>query len=177
MPTHPMHPMHPMQAMHPHSQRPMRRKAREITDPAVIGEILTKQSLMHLAMSQNNVPFLVPVYFAWNGQSLYFHSAPAGSKIEILKQNPEVCFEISDVRGVIPADDACDFEARHQTVIGFGHVSFVEDIAEKVDALDRIVAHFSTEKFDYPEDKIAQTTILRIDVHSMRCKQHGLQEK
>ena len=166
-----------MPTSHPHAQRPMRRKAREITDPAVIEEILGHQSLMHLAMSLNNTPFLVPVYFAWNGKALYFHSAPAGSKIEILKQNPEVCFEISDVRGVITAPDACDFEARHQTVIGLGRAVFVDDVAEKVDALDRIVAHFSQEKFDYPEDKVAQTTIIRIDVHSMKCKQHGFKEE
>lgn len=165
-----------MNAPHPHTQRPMRRKTREVTDPAIIDRILSTQSLMHLAMSQNNIPFLVPVYYAWNGKSLYFHSAPTGSKIDILRENPEVCFEISDVRGVIPADDACDFEARHQTVIGFGHACFIDDVVEKVEALDRIVAHFSTGKFDYPEDKVGQTTIIRIDIHSMKCKQHGFGE-
>jgi uncharacterized protein len=160
-------------APHPHTQRPMRRKAREIVDPIEINRILAGQNLMHLAMSQNNVPFLVPVFYAWDGKALYFHSAPSGSKIDILHENPEVCFEVSAVRGIIPADEACDYEAQHQTVIGFGRVCFVDDEADKIKALDSIVSRFTDQHFDYPKDKVAQTTVVRIDVHGMKCKQHG----
>ena len=108
------------QASHPHVQRPMRRKAREIVDPKQIDQLLRDEKLMHLAMSQNDIPFLVPVYFAWDGSSLYFHSAQSGSKVDILRGNPEVCFEISAVSGFIEAPEACDFEASHRTVVGFG---------------------------------------------------------
>lgn len=159
---------------HPHSGRPMRRKAREVTDPAEIAGVLARESLLHLAMSQDNIPFLVPVYFGWDGKSIFIHSAPAGSKIDILHANPEVSFEVSEVKGVIPAEDACDFEACHRTVIGFGRVEFVEDETEKIRALDLIVGRFTGQHFDYPKDKVAQTTVLRIDIHSMKCKQHGL---
>lgn len=165
--------MNPTTQTHPHSGRPMRRKAREVTDRAVLEGVLQRQNLMHLAMSQHNVPFLVPVYFGWDGQALYFHSAPAGSKIDILHENPEVCFEVSEVMGVISADDACDFEAHHRTVIGFGRVSFVEEVAEKVRALDLVVGRFTGLHFEYPAEKVAQTTVVRIDIHSMKCKQHG----
>jgi nitroimidazol reductase NimA-like FMN-containing flavoprotein (pyridoxamine 5'-phosphate oxidase superfamily) len=160
-------------ATHPHTGRPMRRKAREMTEPAEIESVLQGEMLMHLAMSQNNVPFLVPVYFGWDGQALYFHSANAGSKIDILRANPEVCFEISSVAGFIEAGEACDFEARHRTVIGFGRAVFVEDEAEKIRALDLIVAHFTTQHFEYPKDNLAKTFVIRIDVHSMKGKQHG----
>lgn len=158
---------------HPHMDRPMRRKAREVTDPVVIESVLQSEKLMHLAMSQNDVPFLVPVYFGWDGKALYFHSASAGSKIGILQANPEVCFEISSVAGFIEAEEACDFEARHRTVIGFGRAVFVEDEAEKIRALDLIVAHFTRKHFEYPKENLAKTLVIRIDVHAMKCKQHG----
>jgi uncharacterized protein len=159
---------------HPHAHRPMRRKAREVTDFAEISGVLQREKLMHLAMSQNDVPFLVPVYFGWDGAALYFHSATAGSKINILQANPEVCFEVSTVAGFIEADEACDFEARHSTVIGFGRVTFLQDEAEKTRALDLIVARFTPKPFAYPKDNLAKTFVLRIDVHAMKCKQHGL---
>lgn len=160
-------------AAHPHALRPMRRKAREIMDPVLIESVLQAEKLMHLAMSQNDMPFLVPVYFGWDGCALYFHSASAGSKISILQGNPEVCFEISSVAGFIEAEDACDFEAHHRTVIGFGRVVFIEDEAEKTRALDLIVARFTDKHFEYPKENLAKTFVLRIDVHSMKGKQHG----
>jgi len=161
-------------ATHPHAQRPMRRKAREVTDPVAISGLLQREKLMHLAMSQNDVPFLVPVYFGWDGTALYFHSATAGSKISILQANPEVCFEVSSVAGFLEADEACDFEARHTTVIGFGRVTFLDDEAAKTQALNLIVARFTTRQFDYPKDNLAKTLVARIDVHAMKCKQHGM---
>jgi nitroimidazol reductase NimA-like FMN-containing flavoprotein (pyridoxamine 5'-phosphate oxidase superfamily) len=151
----------------------MRRKAREIADPTQIDNVLRQEKLMHLAMSQNDVPFLVPVYFGWDGKALYFHSANAGSKIEILQANPEVCFEVSSVTGFVEAPEACDFEAQHRTVIGFGRAAFITNEAEKTRALDLIVARFTDQRFEYPKENLAKTFVIRIDVHAMKGKQHA----
>jgi len=78
---------------HPHGA--MRRKEREITDRAEIDTILASTNVMHLALADGDVPFLVPVFFAYDEASMCFHSASAGTKIEILKRNPKVCFEVS----------------------------------------------------------------------------------
>lgn len=158
---------------HPHLQRPMRRRVREITDPEQIEKLLQQEKIMHLAMSQNDKPFLVPVYFAWDGEALYFHSASAGSKIEILRSNPHVCFEISSVAGFIEAPLACDFEARHRTLIGFGQVSFIEDPLQKARALKLIVARFTDRQFEFPEENLAKTLVIRIQIQGIKGKQHG----
>ena len=133
--------MHDLSEGHPHGA--MRRKDREITDRAEIDAIIRSAKVMHLALADNNVPFLVPVFYAYDGTALYFHSARVGTKIEIIKRNNNVCFEISVDHGVIESDMACDFEAKHRTVIGFGKATFVEDEVEKIKALNMIVAQFS----------------------------------
>ncbi|SEH31159.1 pyridoxamine 5'-phosphate oxidase family protein [Magnetospirillum fulvum] len=158
-------------AGHPHG--PMRRKEREITERAEIDAILASEKVMHLALSDDNVPFLVPVFYAYDGTVLYFHSAPAGSKIDILKRNDRVCFEVSVDHGVIEDERACDFEARHRTVIGTGRAVFVEDEAEKIRALDQIVALFTKTHFTYPAPKLAHTTVIRIDIDQIKGKSHG----
>lgn len=153
--------------------RPMRRRSREITDRAEIDAILAGDKVMHLALARDNVPFLVPVFYGFDGAALYFHSASAGTKIEILKQNNRVCFEVTTEHGVVSADAACDFEARHRTVIGFGRASFVEDRAEKVKALDLIVSRFTERTFDYPPEKLGITRVIRIDIDSIKGKAYG----
>ncbi|NTV45814.1 MAG: pyridoxamine 5'-phosphate oxidase family protein [Chlorobiales bacterium] len=151
----------------------MRRKDREIIERSEIDAILGSTTVMNLAMSDNNVPFLVPLFFAYDGNALFFHSASAGTKIGILKRNNVVCFEVSVDQGFIESDHFCDFEAKHRTVIGFGRASFIEDEAEKVRILDTIVARFSDKKFGYPKANLKNTEVIRIDIESIKGKRHG----
>jgi nitroimidazol reductase NimA-like FMN-containing flavoprotein (pyridoxamine 5'-phosphate oxidase superfamily) len=153
----------------------MRRKDREITNRQELDAIIQSAKVMHLALADDNIPFLVPVFYAYDGTSLYFHSAQTGTKIDILKRNNKVCFEISIAHGVIESDMACDFEAQHRTVIGFGKATFVEDEAEKVKALDMVVARFSDKEFEYPKANLNRTAVLRIDIESIKGKQYGCQ--
>lgn len=152
---------------------PVRRKDRAIVDRAEIDAILHEGNVMHLAMSHNDRPFLVPLFYAYDGKALYFHSSSQGTKIQILKENPHVCFEVSLDNGVIPSEKACDFEARHRTVIGMGKATFLADELEKVRALDAIVAKFTEEKFTYPAAMLANTNVVRIEIESIKGKKHG----
>jgi hypothetical protein len=156
---------------HPHGA--MRRKDRVISDRAEIDTILASTKVMHLALADGDIPFLVPVFYAYDGTSIYFHSASAGSKIDILKRNPKVCFEVSIDHGVIESDQACDFEARHRTVIGFGRANFVEEETEKVQILDRIVGRFTNRQFDYLRTNLRHTAVIRIEIESIKGKKHG----
>ena len=156
--------------------RPMRRRSREITDRAEIDAILASDKVLHLALARDNVPFLVPVFYGFDGKALYVHSASAGTKIEILKTNNRVCFEVTTENGVVTAEAACDFEAKHRTVIGFGRASFVDDVAEKTRALDLIVSRFTDRKFDYPAEKLGITKVIRIDIDSIKGKAYGFGE-
>lgn len=159
--------------LHPHHKM-MRRQNREITDRVEIDGIIRSERLMRIALVDGDIPFLVPVFYGFNNTSIYFHSARAGTKIEILKRNSNVCFEISIDHGVIEDEMACDFEARHRTVIGLGKAVFVEDMAEKIEALDLIVAQFSDKKFEYPEANLKRTMVIRIDIDSIKGKQYGV---
>jgi uncharacterized protein len=129
---------------------------------------------MHIALADKEIPFLVPVFYGFDGTALYFHSAQAGTKIEIIKRNPNICFEISEVEGFIESDLACDFEAKHRTVIGFGKAILVQNDDEKIKALNLVVAHFSKKQFDFPKENLNRTIVVRIDIASMKGKKHGV---
>ena len=73
----------------------MRRQDRELTDPADLLYVLEKADVCHLALSDNNVPYLVTMNFGLKHDQnliLYFHCAREGKKIDILKRNSLVCF-------------------------------------------------------------------------------------
>lgn len=157
---------------HPHGA--MRRKEREIKDRSEIDAILHEGKVMRLALVDGDMPFLVPVNYAYDGTHLFFHSAKVGAKMEILKRNSNVCFEVSLDHGVIEAENPCDFEAKHRTVIGIGKAVAVEDEAEKIAVLDRIVARFTDRKFEYPKATLAHTAVTRIEIVSVKGKKHGV---
>jgi len=161
----------PTEFSHPHGA--MRRKNREITERTEIDAILGAAQVMRIALVHGDTPFLVPVFYWYDGKSLYFHSAQAGEKIEILKRNSKVCFEIGIEHGVVEDDFACDFEARHKTVIGLGRAVFVEATAEKIAALDGIVALFTDKRFEYPQENLDKTAVIRIDIESIKGKKYG----
>jgi len=157
---------------HPHGK--MRRHEREITDRKEIDEIIASAKQMRIALVDGNIPFLVPVFYAFDGTYIYFHSAKVGTKIEIIKRNNNICFEISVDNGIIESDVACDFEAKHRTVIGIGKALFIEDEAEKIKVLDLIVAQFTDKKFEYPKANVNGTAVIRIAIDSIKGKKHGI---
>jgi len=157
---------------HPHGK--MRRHEREITDRTEIDEIIASAKQMRIALVDGEIPFLVPVFYAFDGTYIYFHSAKVGTKIEIIKRNNNICFEISVDNGIVESDVACDFEAKHRTVIGIGKAYFVEEEAEKIKVLDLIVAQFTDKKFEYPKANVNGTAVLRIAIDSIKGKKHGV---
>jgi nitroimidazol reductase NimA-like FMN-containing flavoprotein (pyridoxamine 5'-phosphate oxidase superfamily) len=156
---------------HPHGE--MRRDEREMTDPREMDALLAQERVMYIGLSSDDMPFVLPVFYVWSGNALYFHSARSGSKIAIMKKNPAICFAICQYGGVVEDVLACNYEARHRTVIGTGRAHFVQDDAEKIAMLHQLMARFSDKSFTFPSANLTATQVIRIDVTSMKGKQHG----
>ena len=57
---------------------------------------LKQMSFGRLACAQDNQPYVVPIYFAFDGSYVYCFST-VGQKIEWMRSNPLVCLEVDDV--------------------------------------------------------------------------------
>lgn len=91
-----------------------------------------------------------------------------------MKKNDNVCFEISIDNGIVENDMACDFEAKHRTVIGFGKAEFIEAEEDKIAVLNSIVAQFTDKKFEFPKGNLSATAVIRINIISIKGKKHGV---
>ena len=67
-------------------------------DPEACREVLAETGFGRLACAKDNQPYVVPVYFAYEGESIYGFSV-AGKKIDWMRKNPKVCLEVDVVRG------------------------------------------------------------------------------
>lgn len=152
----------------------MSRKDKEIKDQKEIEAIIQKATVCRVAFSESDVPYIVPVNFGYKDDRLYFHSASEGKKIEIIKQNNNVCFEMDVDQEFVRSRAPCDWEMKYRSVIGFGKASFVDDLEEKRRALNIIVEHYSdAPPFDYPENEVRNVAIIKIEIESMTGKKSG----
>ena len=151
----------------------MRRKDREITDIALIEDVIRNSLVCRLGMSRNDQPYVVPLCFAYSDNALYFHSAGEGLKLEILQQNPNVCVEFDIDQEVIQGDKPCKWGMKYRSVIGFGKASLVDNLEEKKKGLDAIMLHYSGRSFEYAEPAIKSTVIIKVEIESMTGKESG----
>lgn len=156
----------------------MRRDDREVVDPEEILDVLARGEVLRLAMISDGRPYLVPLSYAavpggagapLQGLRLLVHSAPEGRKIEALRRDPRVCFEVTVGTEVVRAARACDFGVRFRCVIGEGRASFVPDPESKSRALSLIASRYGAP----PEiDAVqgAKVAVVEIAVDTLSCK-------
>lgn len=121
-------------------------------------------------MVDDNRPYMVPLCFGYKDNSLYFHSAQNGKKIDVLKKNNDVCFEFDVDYEPIKADNACEWGMKYESVIGFGKASFIDDVEAKRDALDIIMKHYSDGAYTYPNTKLNNIRIIKVEIEHMTGK-------
>ena len=150
---------------------PMRKSKREITDKSSLEKIIQKSLVCRLALVDGDRPYIVPLNFGYHAGALYFHSAPEGRKITIMKMNPNVCFEFETDTEIIKGEKACDWSMRYQSIIGDGKVSLIEDDQEKRAALNIIMQHYSKGDFSFPDEIVRKTAVIKVEIEHMRGKQ------
>ena len=94
-----------------------------------IKEVLKRVGYGHLGMARGSHPYVVPIHFAYDEPYIYIYTTE-GKKTEIIKDNPEVCLQVEDVR------DVKDW----QSVIATGEAVRIIDREEREHALQFILA-------------------------------------
>jgi nitroimidazol reductase NimA-like FMN-containing flavoprotein (pyridoxamine 5'-phosphate oxidase superfamily) len=151
----------------------VRRKDREITDPAEMWQVLETTKYVTVALCMNNEPYLVSLSHGYDQAKncLYFHCAPEGKKLVYAQANSQVWGQAVLDFGVT---DECDYA--YTSVHFSGKIRLLEDLAEKQHAMEVLVRQVSPspeEKLSkIKSEKLAKTTMGRIDIEYMTGKKH-----
>jgi len=151
----------------------MRRKDKQIGDREQIDAIIRSAQVCRLAMIDGTEPYLVPLSFGYDGRAIYFHSATEGRKVEALRRNARVCFEIDTGVELIRGASSCQWGMRYASVIGYGDAVFISDAEAKRRALALIMAHYGEGLHSFPEKELARTLVFRVDIEQLAAKRSG----
>jgi len=151
---------------------PMRLSNNEIKNIEEIYQIIEKCDVIRIGISVNNRPYIVPLNFGFKDNVFYFHGAQEGRKIEMIRENPNVCFEMdTDHHLVGESDRACDWTMTYASVMGTGLMTIVDDWDRKKEALNILMAQYGGDKeYDYDDRMLSRIGIMKLEISEISGK-------
>ena len=157
----------------------MRRKEREVKETETIQQMLGEFKVCRLGLMDEGKVYVVPMNmgFDFDGKSLtlYFHCAKEGKKLDLIRENPSVGFEMDKEIALVEGDTPCQYSYSFMSIIGNGEAEIVEDAKEKSAALEKIMKQQSVKEFDTfrKNPKLAEAVaIIKVTAGEYTCKRN-----
>lgn len=155
----------------------MRRKDRQ-QDEEFIKKMLHESPYCSIATSVADQPFINMNTFYYNeeDQAIYLHTGPEGRFKYNVEQNNKVCFTVSKMGRLLPADIAMEFSVEFESVVVFGEISIIDEPRkakiELQNLLDKYFTHLKADE-DYRStsvDELKRTNVYQIKIEKWTGK-------
>jgi nitroimidazol reductase NimA-like FMN-containing flavoprotein (pyridoxamine 5'-phosphate oxidase superfamily) len=162
----------------------VKRKDRAIEDESWIREILDRAAVGVLATVNDGQPYTNTNLFVYDqaAGAIYLHTARTGRTRTNVEDNPRVCFSVSEMGRLLPADTSLDMSVEYASVVVFGRASVVSDDAEAVRALESLLRKYFPH-LEYGKDyrsiqpeELARTAVYRIQIEQWSGKRKQVAE-
>ena len=160
----------------------MTKRERQITDEVQITQILENAKVLHLGLCVDNEPYVVPMNYGFCREDgklvIYMHSAVRGKKLDMIRANPNVFFEMEcDLQPFGEGEVPCQYGMVYSSVMGRGKATIVEDVEEKMKAMSMLMQTQTRKDFAFNERLVSIVAVIRIDVAEYTAKHRPLPEK
>ena len=136
-----------------------------------IADTLKRAKVCRIAFISENGPYIIPLVYGYDGNHLYVHSSRRGKKIDILRKNSRVCFQIDTDVEIKESEIPCRWDVKYRSVIGWGNAVLIDDIEEKRGALNHIMRHYSGEStFEFSEEELDKVAVIKIEIDRITGK-------
>ena len=158
----------------------MTKRERQIFDPQQIRAILDKASVLRLGLAVDNEPYVVPMNYGYTMEDgklvLYLHSAVRGKKLDMIRANSRVFFELDcdlvPFEGILP----CQYGLAYSSIMGRGVARIVEDVEEKKTAMSILMKTQTGKDFSFEDRLVTMVAVIRIDVEEYTAKHRPIPE-
>ena len=158
----------------------MTKRELQITDLKEIQHILDTAKVLHLGLAVDNEPYIVPMNYGYtmDGEKLtvYLHSAVRGKKLDMIRANPKVFFEVEcdliPFEGRVP----CQYGLSYSSLMGRGEARIVEDVEEKKEAMSILMKTQTGKDFPFEDRLVSIVSVIRIDVAEYTAKHRPVPE-
>ena len=158
----------------------MTKRERQVTDPQQIKAILDTARVVHLGLCVDNEPYVVPMNYGYTMEdgklTLYLHSAVRGRKLDMIRTNPKVFFEMDCDRKPFEGNLPCQYGLSYSSVMGRGTAHIVEDVEEKKKAMSILMKTQTDKDFSFEDRLVSIVTVIRIDAAEYTAKHRPLPE-
>ena len=123
----------------------------EIQSKDKIIQFLNSQPVGRIAsLDSNGYPQIIPMNFVYHDGVIYMHSHPFGEKLDNIRRNPNVGFEVDEHICFLPSyyfhpTDASQADTLYISVVMKGKAEIVHDNEEKAIALNALMEKYQTE--------------------------------
>jgi len=164
----------------------MTRRERQITDPAEIKRILDTCHILHLGLTDGDQPYVVPLNYGYEfvpgekGEEpklvIYLHGARRGYKLDLMRANPKVFFEMECSVEPFESDVACKYGTAYESLMGWGLAAIVEEPDEKIHALEVLMKTQTGRDFcgEFNEKLASAVSVMRIDTAGYTAKRRPM---
>ncbi len=149
-----------------------------VTDMNEIVKILDSSKVVHVGMIDGDEPYVVPMNYGYTLEdgklTLWLHCAKRGRKLDVLRANNKVFFEMECGIQPFEGDIACRYGISYSSIMGRGTAEIVEDTELKKAALTHLMKTQTGKDFEF-EDKMASiVSIIKIDTVEFTAKHRPL---
>ena len=159
----------------------MTKRELQITDLQQIRAILDTAKVLRLGLAVNNEPYVVPMNYGYTMENgnliLYLHSAVRGKKLDMIRANPRVFFEMDCDLVPFESEKPCQYGLSYSSVMGRGTAVIVEDVEEKMKAMSLLMKTQTQKDFSFNEQLVSIVSVIRIDVAEYSAKHRPIPEK
>lgn len=152
----------------------MRRLDREITDLNKIQDIIKNNQCCRLGFIDQDKVYIVPLNYGYlyenNKHIFYFHGAKEGKKIDLIKQNNQVGFEIDNNHQLVEGKTPCQYSMKYQSIIGHGSIELVEENEEKKLGLQLIMKNIASKDVTFNDRMVSSVSVIKLIVENLSCK-------
>ena len=131
----------------------MRRFKQQMTDEACIRVLETERRGVLAVCGSDGQPYAIPLNFYYEDGKIYFHGAKEGHKIDVIRENPKVSFNVY-THGV-PSQIKRGLDVESVTV--FGTIREMENNEEAVSFLRKAGLKYFPDDPEYIEKEVNST--------------------
>jgi len=159
----------------------MTRRERQVVDIDEITKILDKSKVLHLGMVDGDEPYIVPMNYGYTMEdgklTLYLHGAKRGRKLDLIRANPKVFFEMCCDIVPFEGDVACRYGITYASLMGRGIAEIVEDVEEKKFALSALMKTQTGKDFEFEDKMTTIVSIIKITALEYTAKHRPMPKK
>jgi Predicted flavin-nucleotide-binding protein len=144
----------------------MRRRDREIESTNELLAVIDACQVMRIGMYDEDGVYILPMNFGYTFEddklTFYIHGALEGKKLDLIKQNHKVGFELDCDHKLIEGKVACQYGFHYSSIVGKGIAKVITDPQEKIKGMSILMKSMTGKDFEFNEKLVSIVSVIKI---------------